>query len=157
MPEFRYSVPGIPPEESAGLSAFMPHANRYAASGAQTYKYAVRGYPGTRGIPAPTINTQMSADRGDLAQTGFARSSDAPDMWWPQDYDQTFIAEAPGAGMPILRIDPVNPGPRSLLPVAAVDVTDIARGRQAMSPPTGVVQRVRQLPWFPRLYQAPGA
>jgi hypothetical protein len=155
MPEVRYVVPGIPPEVSAGLSAFMPHFDRQAAGGAQTYKYATVGRPGTAPIPAPTRSTQMAPDSGDKAQMGYARSSDAPDVIFPNQYYDRFIAEQPGAGMPILRVEDATTGMRSLIPVPAIDPTDYARRNQAMSPPTGVVQRIRQLPWFPRLYQAP--
>lgn len=157
MPEFRYSVPGIPPQQAAGLSAFTPHANRYAGSGAQAYKYAVSGFPGTRGIPAPTGNTQIQPDVGDQILAGPSRSSDAPDTWYPQEYYQRYIAEQPGAGMPILRVGNNNPGPRSLLPVPASDPSDVNRANQAMSPPTGTVQRIRQLPVFARFYSAPDA
>lgn len=157
MPDVRYSVPGIPPQEAAGLTAFMPHFNRAAGSGAQAYKYNLSGFPGTKEIPAPTGNTQMFPDVGDLAQTGWHRSSDAPDVFYPQQYYERRPIEAPGAGMPILLVDPVNPGPASLLPVPAANPALIGRANQAMSPPTGVVQRIRQLPWFPRLYTAPGA
>lgn len=155
MPEVRYSVPGIPPEKSAGLSAFMPHFDRQAAGGAQTYKYAVTGRPGTQAIPAPTRDTQMHPDVGDLAQTGDSRSSDQPDAIFPNQYYQRFIAEQPGAGMPIMRVEDQTAGLRSLIPVPAVDPALRARGNQNMTSPTGIVQRVRQLPWFPRLYQAP--
>jgi hypothetical protein len=158
MAEPWYAVPGIPREESNGLTAFMPHLNRMAASGAQQYKYALTGRPGTQAVPAPTGNTQISPDSGDKAQMGFARSSDAPDVWYPQQYYQAVAVEAPGAGMPIyLTGDSIPDGAGDVLPIPAVDVALALRTGQAMSPPTGVVQRVRQLPWFPRLYQAPGA
>ena len=158
MPEVRYSVPGVPREVSAGLNAFTPHFNRPAASGAQSYKYAVTGRPGTQAIPMTAHqDTQISPDRGDLAQMGYARSSDAPDVIYPNQYYQRFIAERPGAGMPIeLSGDSIPSGTGDVLPVPAVDVALRLRGNQALSPPTGIVQRVRQLPWFPRLYQAPG-
>ena len=157
MPEFRYALPGLPAAGAqGGVSAFMPHFGGYAASGHQQYKYALTGRPGTEAIPAPTINTQISPDQGDLAQMGTARSSDAPDVWFPQEYYQRVAIEAPGAGMPILRVEDATTSLRTLLPVPAVDVAKLLRSKQAMSPPTGVVQRVRQLPWFPRLYQAPG-
>jgi hypothetical protein len=157
MAEPWYSVPGIPPEESNGLTAFMPHMNRLAGGGAQQYKYELHGRPGTQATAAPTGNTQMSPDVGDKAQAGTARSSDAPDVWFPQIYYQRVAVEAPGAGMPIERIDLAPTGTRDVLPIPAVNVALQLRSRQAMSPPTGVVQRVRQLPWYPRLYQAPGA
>ncbi len=157
MTDVRYSVPGIPPQAATGLSAFLPHFNRAAASSAGSYKYAVSGYPGTRGIPVPTRDTVPFPDLGDKAQAGTSRSSDAPDVFYPQQYYERFIAEQPGAGMPILRVDPINPGPASLLPVPALNPIIAASANQAMSPPTGIVQRIRQLPWFPRQYQAPGA
>lgn len=155
MAEVRYRVPGIPPQVAAGVSAFMPHFNRQAGGSAQDYKYAVSGFPGTKGIPAPTTDTQVSPDDGDKAQMGFARSSDAPPVWYPNQYYQRFIAERPGAGMPILLIDPEHPGQRALLPIPALDPPTLARANQAMSPPTGIVQRIKQLPVFPRLYSAP--
>ena len=164
MADVRYSVPGVPSAVSAGLNAFTPHFNRYAASGAQSYKYNLVGRPGTQAIPAPTGGTQVTGpvdgpnDLSDLAQMGGARSSDSPDVWFPQLYYQPVIAERPGAGMPILLTgDSIPDGQADLLPIPAVDVAKMLRTNQAQSPPTGVVQRVRQLPWFPRLYQAPPA
>ena len=158
MTEVRYSVPGIPPAVSAGLTAFMPHFNRAAAGGAQQYKYDLTGRPGTEAIPAPTGDTQMSPDEGDKAQMGTARSSDAPGVWFPQQYYQRTAVEYPGAGMPVLLSgDSIPDGAGDVLPVPAVDVAKALRTGQAMSPATGPVNRVRQLPWFPRLYQAPGA
>lgn len=158
MTDVRYAVPGIPPSQAAGITAFMPHFNRPAASGAQSYKYGVVGSPGTRAHPAPTGNTQISPDIGDKAQAGTARSSDAPDVWYPQDYDVLMAwAERPGAGMPIHLPDNNFIGAQNMIPVPAGNPGVMARANQAMSPPTAVVQRIRQLPWFPRLYQAPGA
>jgi hypothetical protein len=116
----KYVLPGVP--AGAQLSAFMPHWNKYAASGAQQYKQAVSGQPGTVAIPAPTTNTQISPDLGDLAQAGTSRSSDSPDVWYPQEYYQVSLTEMPGAGMPI-RIYSDN-----LMPVPAKD----ARGRGAV-------------------------
>jgi hypothetical protein len=81
----RYTVP-LPAKLLGGVTAFTPNMTRLAASGAQMYKHAVSGQPGTMGIPAPTRNTQISPDEGDKAQMGTARSSDAPDMWYPQKY-----------------------------------------------------------------------
>lgn len=158
MAEPWYSVPGIPPSESNGLTAFMPHLNRAAGGGAQQYKYELHGRPGTQATAAPTGSTQISPDMGDKAQAGTARSSDAPDVWFPQIYYQRVAAERPGAGMPIwLAGDSIPDGYGDILPVPAVDVALRLRSGQAMSPPTGPVNRIRQLPWFPRLYQAPGA
>lgn len=148
-----YELSGLPPEKAAvGLSAFMPGLTRYAASSAQSYKYAVNGYPGTRGVPAPTQGTQMSPDEGDKAQMGTARSSDAPDVWYPQQYYQGYAVEYPGAGQRVLIYDPVNPGPTSLLPVPTPDIAVTARQSQYRSRrPAGIVQRARSIPWLPRL------
>jgi hypothetical protein len=109
----RYVVPGVP----AGVqhSAFMPHWNKYAGSGAQRYKRTVNGQPGTQAIPAPTINTQISPDVGDKAQSGTARSSDAPQVWYPQLYYQEDLYSAPGP------VCPVQIYSDNLMPVPAVD------------------------------------
>ena len=73
----RYTV-ALPARLVGGVTAFTPNMTRLAASGAQMYKHAVTGQPGTLGIPAPTRDTQISPDEGDKAQMGTARSSDAP-------------------------------------------------------------------------------
>src|SRR5258708_17979556 len=103
MPDFSYRVPGVPPGPAAGITAFLPHYNRPAGSGAQSYKYAVNGWPGTRAIPAPMDPAAVHAAHNPVAGAamGSARSADAPQAWWPQKYFQSFIAEPPGAGMPI--------------------------------------------------------
>lgn len=155
MPEVRYSVPGVPPVAAMGLSAFMPHFNRAAAGGAQGYKYAVNGSPGTRGIPAPTRDTVPSPDKGDLGLAGQSRSSDAPDMIFPQKYYQEYIAEPPGAGMPVRYYSPTQPGLTSLLPVPAEDGRAGYQRDSARLSRRALLNRVRQLPWFPRMYQAP--
>jgi hypothetical protein len=156
VPEFRYVLPGLSAEGAqGGVSAFTPVYGGHAGSGRQQYKYDLTGRAGTEAIPAPTGNTQISPDMGDKAQAGTARSSDAPDVWFPQEWYQRVIAEPPGAGMPILRVDDTTTAQRTLLPVPAVNVALAARAAQAMSPPTGIVQRVRQLPWKPSLYEAP--
>lgn len=159
MPDVRYSLPGVPPGPAMGISAFTPPLARQAASGAQSYKYAVAGYPGTRAIPVDThVNgTPPSPDPGDMSQMGSSRSSDAPDAFWPNQYYQTFIAEPPGGGYPVQVYDPTRPGLTSLLPVPAVQVALHGRGHQAMLARRAVLQRVRQLPWFPRLYKTPRA
>jgi hypothetical protein len=109
----KYVVPGVP--AGAQPSAFMPHWNRYAASGAQQYKIGLSGNPGTLAVPAPTRNTQMSPDPGDKAQMGTARSSDAPDVWFPQVYYQPTLMAAPGP------VTPVRIYSDNLMPVPAVD------------------------------------
>jgi hypothetical protein len=134
----KYVVPGIP--QGAQLSAFMPNWTRLAQSGAVQYKQAVSGSPGTTGIAAPTGNTQISPDNGDLAQAGTSRSSDAPDVWYPQVYYQARLTNRPGAGMPI-RVYSDN-----LLPVPARD----ARGKSAvLSKP--ILQRGRVQVAAPRV------
>jgi len=115
-----YYLPGVPP--GASLSAFMPRLDRAAGSGAQQFKQAVTGQPGTMAIAAPTKDTVPSPDLGDLAQAGSARSSDSPDLWYPQLWYQRYLTERPGAGMPI-RVYSDN-----LMPVPAVD----PRGRGAL-------------------------
>jgi hypothetical protein len=120
MPLPKYTVPGVP--HGAQLSAFMPNANRAAGSGAQQYKGAVSGQPGITGVPAPTNATQMHPDTGDLAQSGTARSSDAPDVWYPQVWYQRGLTERPGAGRPIAVYSD------NLLPVPARD----PRGKPAL-------------------------
>jgi hypothetical protein len=157
MPEVRFSVPGVPPEAAKGITAFAPHYNRPAASSAQDYKYAVEGYPGTRAIPVQARqNTQISPDYGDLAQAGFARSSDAPDAFWPNQYYQSFIAEHPGGNSPTPQVyQPQAPGLTTLLPVPAEDGRATYQAASARLSYAGVLNRKREVPVFPRLY-APG-
>lgn len=149
----RYELPGLPPEiAAAGLSAFMPGMTPHASSGAQSYKYAVSGYPGTRAIPTPTASTQMDSGKSAIAQQGTGRSSDAPEAFYPNQYYARYAAEYPGAGQQILLPDPVNPGPTTLLPVPAVDALAAARAKQYQSQrQAGILQRVRQIPWLPNL------
>jgi hypothetical protein len=111
----KYVVPGVP--AGARASAFMPHWNKYAASGAQQYKAAVDGNPGTLAVPAPTSNTQISPDPGDKAQMGTARSSDAPDVWYPTKYFEQSL-DGNGTMGPVT---PVRIYTDNLLPVPAVD------------------------------------
>src|ERR1700723_2637624 len=108
----KYIVPGIP--AGAQATAFMPHWNKYAGSGAQQYKQRLSGNPGTRAVPAPTVNTQMSPDVGDKAQAGTARSSDAPPVWFPAQYYQQDLYGAPGP------VTPVRIYSDNLMPVPAV-------------------------------------
>jgi hypothetical protein len=93
----------------------MPHWNKYAASGAQQYKIGLQGSPGTTAIPAPTTNTQISPDAGDKAQAGTARSTDAPDVWYPTKYYQDSLKGAPGP------VTPVRIYSDNLMPVPAKD------------------------------------
>lgn len=116
----RYQVPGIPP--GLANTAFTPHLNRMAGGGAQSYKYALTGSPGTRPIGAPTTDTAPTRGPGDLARSGQARSVDAPDVWYPAQYYQAFAIEWPGAGMPVRVYDPTQPGPTTLLPTPSADL-----------------------------------
>jgi hypothetical protein len=94
----RYTVPGVPP--ALACTAFTPHMNRMRASGAQRYKYAVEGHPGTAGIPIDMTGAVPSPDLGDLAQAGTSRSTDAPDVFYPQLYYQRYAIERyAGAGL----------------------------------------------------------
>lgn len=111
----RYQVTGVP--AGVQMSAIMPGLVRLAASGAQQYKQAVQGSPGTRAVPAPTQDTVPSPDLGDLAQGGPHRSGDSPQAWYPQLYFQDSLTERPGAG---IRVYSDN-----MLPIPARD----ARGR----------------------------
>lgn len=124
MPSPRYETTGLPPEAAAGLSAFLPHFNRLAGSGAQQYKEAVRGYPGTRAIPIQFMDsTAPSPDPGDLALAGTARSSDAPDAIWPNIYWSGPTGRyRPGAGMPVQVYDPTAPELTTMIPVPAVSL-----------------------------------
>lgn len=161
MPDLRYTVPGIGAGPAAGITAFLPHLNRRAASGAQSYKYAVRGYPGTQAHPAPTGEIQPTANYGDTRDTsdqalmGTSRSQDAPDAWWPQDYDQTFIAERPGAGMPVAVYSPTQPGLTTVIPVPATDFRATWQRDSARLSRRAPLNRVAEVPWFPRTYRAP--
>lgn len=157
MTDVRFSVPGVPPEAAKGITAFAPHFNRMAASGAQDFKYAVRGYPGTRAIPVEARqNTQISPDYGDLAQAGTARSSDAPDAFWPNQYYQNFIAELPGGNSPTPQVySPQFPGLTTLLPVPAEDGRAAYLAGSAALAQAAILNRKREVPVFPRMY-SPG-
>ena len=152
MPDVRYTVPGIEAGPAAGLTAFTPAFHRHAASSAQSYKYAARGYPGTRAIPQTARrDTQISPDEGDRAAAGTSRSSDAPDAIWPNQYYQAYAAEYPGAGMPVRYYSPTMPGATTLLPVPAQDWRGLYQSQSARLARRAVLNRARQLPWFPRI------
>jgi len=111
---------------------------------ATQYKDGVTGYPGTVGIPAPTGNTVPSPDWGDKAQAGFARSTDAPDMIYPNKYwARPQEAYWPGAGMPVsVRSDNLMPvpatDPRGVPAPLAVPVT--IRGNRQIRQPATLIQ-----------------
>jgi hypothetical protein len=129
------------------------------ASGAQSYKYAVEGHPGTQGIPIDMTGAVPSPDLGDVVLAGTSRSVNAPDVIFPQLYYQRFAIEWPGAGMPVRIYDPTAPGPTTLLPVPAADYRaqyqrDSAR-LSATWPSTGQRQ-IRERPRLPRWLNVPG-
>jgi hypothetical protein len=158
MPEVRYTVPGVPAGPANGLSAFTPHFQPQAASGAQAYKYGVTIYAGMVRVPAPTVNTQISADGGDRANAGTSRSSDAPQAWWPGKAYQGIIAERPGAGMPVATPDNGDTlAWRDLLPAPAGSVAGVLRRDSARLSRRAILNRVRQLPWYPRIQSFPPA
>jgi hypothetical protein len=135
----RYTTSGIPPRlaqgSELGLSAFMPHFNRLAASGAQAYKGQVRGFPGTQAIPISPGRQGIppSPDPGDMALMGTARSSDAPDAIWPNQYWVTPAQDYwPGAGMPVQMYNPVRPQDTTMIPVPATDLRSVYQARAAM-------------------------
>ena len=107
-----YTLPGWPARVQ-GHAAAMPGLTRPPGSGTQ-YKDGVTGRPGTQGIPVHPV--VPSPDFGDIALMGFSRSSDAPDMFYPNQYwARPEAAYWPGAGMPVsYRSD-------NLMPVPAVD------------------------------------
>ena len=154
MPDVRYTTPGVPAAPGMGISAFMPHFNRHAASSAQSYKYGVEGGP-AKYHPISTRDTTPSPDLGDIAQMGYARSSDAPDAYYPNDYDVTFNrAEYPGAGMPIILADNGDMAQyRSLLPIPAGNVALVQRRDTALLSIPAVLNRGRQVPWMPRRHR----
>jgi hypothetical protein len=148
----RYTTSGIPQDLASGsclgLSAFMPHFNRLAASGAQAYKGGVTGRPGTAAIPIAGCGLPApSPDLGDLALMGTARSSDAPNAIWPnQYYDNPAIVGSkqgndrfyPGAGMPVQIYDPTRPQDTTMIPVPAGDLRALYQAQSArMQNPAG--------------------
>lgn len=119
----RYRTTGLPPAAANGLTAFAPHFNRLAGSGAMEYKAQVEGQPGTLGIPIEGLGLPVpSPDLGDIVLMGTARSSDAPDAVWPNlYYAYPEPAFWPGAGMPVQMYDPVRPQDTTMIPVPAGD------------------------------------
>lgn len=134
----RYTTTGIPDKlatgSALGLSAFMPHFNRLAASGAQAYKGGVRGYPGTQAIAMHPSDSGIppSPDPGDLALVGVSFTAMAPNAIYPNLY-YVYPAEDywPGAGMPIQMYNPVRPQDTTMIPVPATDLQGVYRARSA--------------------------
>jgi hypothetical protein len=134
----RYETTGIPQQlasgSALGLSAFMPHFNRLAASGATEYKGQVTGHPGTAAIAVHPVaqGVPPSPDPGDIAQMGLSRSSDAPNAIWPNLYYVTpEPGYWPGAGMPVQMYDPVRPQDTTMIPVPATDLRSVYQARSA--------------------------
>lgn len=126
----KYRVSGLPRQAQVGITAFLPHFNRLAASGAQEYKDGVYGYPGTKGIPAPTTNTTPQPDLGDLALYGVSASRYAPDMIWPNLYwarpERNYRP-----GLLIQMYDPTRPQDTTMIPVPAVSLRQLYLQRSA--------------------------
>jgi hypothetical protein len=152
--DVRYSIPGVPPDPAKGITAFAPHFNRMAAGGAQSYKYAVVGRPGTRGIPIDARRRNVESHYTAQAMSGTARSSDAPDAIYPNQYYQQFIAEPPGGQEKTPRVyDPQRPGKTTLLPVPAEDGRAVYQAASAaLANPNAATRRPGEVPWFPRFY-----
>ena len=159
----RYQVPGIPPVIAAnGLSAFLPHFTRLAGSGAQAFKGQVTGAPGTRGMPVSGLGLPVpSPDLGDLG--GRRRSSDAPDMIWPNLYYDNPAAQGPdgsryypGAGMPVQVNNPARPQDTTMIPVPATDLRGVYQARAAKlaggisTDRAGVLRQATSLVRWPR-------
>ena len=156
MPEVRYSIPGVPPDPAKGITAFAPHYNRPAGGGAQSYKYAVVGRPGTHGIPVDARARNPEGHYTAQANQGTARSTDAPDAIYPNQYYQAFIAETPGGIAPRPRVyNPTTPGRTTLLPIPAEDSRAALIANSEMMARPGPLQRSRPMPSWERNY-APG-
>ena len=111
----RFTVPGWP-ATVPGHAAVVPHLNRLAGSGAQQFKDGVTGLPGTAAIPVRPRDSVPSQAVADIAQMGLSRSSDAPDVFYPNLYWARPQGQFwPGAGMP------VSVQSDNLMPVPAVD------------------------------------
>lgn len=152
MAEISYRLTGLPAEVAArGMSAFLPNGVHAAAGGSRSYKYAVDGGPGTHMVPAPP--PPVHEDLTGQAQMGTARSPDAPDAWWPASYHQGFAVER----VTVQTYDPTLPALTTILPLPAHNVGLTARTDSARLSRRAVLNRVRQLPWFPRIYKAPSA
>lgn len=109
----RYTAPGWPAGQP-GHSAFTPHLNRIAGGGAQQYKDGVTGQPGTAARPSPGPGVDQG--RAGQAQMGLSRTSDAPGVFYPNQYwARPQRAYWPGAGMPI------SVTSDNLMPVPAAD------------------------------------
>jgi hypothetical protein len=145
----RYQVTGPPgagadwPARQNGHTALAPTFTRQAACGAQEYKGAVTGQPGTKAIPvAPVV---PSPDPGDIALMGLSRSSDAPNVFYPNLYYTSGpIRERPGAGMP------VSVYSDNLMPVPAVDPRGIPATDYLLTAGNRGQTQIQSYPLLPR-------
>lgn len=106
----RYTVPGVPDQFSP--TAFTPGLTRAAGGGAQAYKSALTGQPGTQAIAAP-YPEGVSQDR---SYTSISESRVMPPVWYPQLYYQRGLTNLPPVaiysdnGLPIPAVDPRGRG-----------------------------------------------
>jgi len=147
----RYQVTEAPGSHSgwpagvAGHPALMPHFNRHAGSGAQMYKGAVEGQPGTRPIPVTPRNTIPSPDQGDIALMGLSRTSDAPDVFYPNQYYERSL-DGDGTMGPVA---PVSVYSDNLMPVPAADPRGVPSTLSALVNQRGQRQ-IQAFPLLPR-------
>jgi hypothetical protein len=110
----RYIVPGIPAGKDR--SAFTPNMTMLAGGGAQSYKGAVSGQPGTMGIPVDNPGARVDPGPSAQAMMGYHRSSDAPNQFFPNIYYQRALTNSPQQDARQIRVYSDN-----MLPVPAVD------------------------------------
>jgi len=135
-----YTLPGWP-ARVLGQAAAMPVPARPPGS-AVHYKGDTTGHPGTVGVPV--LPVVPSPDFGDIALMGVSRSSDAPNLIYPNQYwarpEPWFW---PGAGMPVsYQSDNMMPvpatDPRSVNAPLQVPLT--MRGVRDVKQPASLVQ-----------------
>jgi len=154
-------VSGLPPVTQRGTSAFLPHFNRMAASGAQEYKDGVTGLPGTAAMPISNLGVP-SPDIGDFALSGRSTTGDAPGAIWPNLY-YAMPERNYRPGLLVQMYDPTAPELTTMIPVPAVSLrqdyirraADMAMGitgtgtdpkgiRQIRQPVSGLVRWARR-------------
>lgn len=152
----RYQVSGLPPQAGRGLSAFFPHFNRLAASGAQQYKDGVIGSPGTGGIPVTPQAIRLAAgDVTAVAAMGTASSAYAPWTIYPDLYyarpERNYRP-----GLLIQMYDPVRPQDTTMIPVPAVSLRQLYL-RESAALAAGITPSgPRQVKWLPKLIRWAG-
>ena len=153
----RYRVSGLPSAAGHGTSAFFPHFNRMAASGAQAYK-TLR--PGSGPASVHEIrglsNTTMLPDKGDIVLMGTSRTQDAPPVWVTDDYDPMPDPNY-RPGLLIQMYDPVSPHLTTMVPVPAVSLRQEYLRRSAKLSAGVAPASIQQgkIPWPPRLLKWP--